>query len=38
MYNRPHMETTQFKDAYAPSGFDFVTILVSSAYRAGILL
>jgi len=30
MYNRPHMETTQFKDAYAPSGFDLLTILVSS--------
>ena len=31
MYNRPHMETTQFKDAYAPSGFDLLTILVRSA-------
>ena len=33
MYNRPHMETTQFKDAYAPSGFDLLTILVNSTRR-----
>jgi len=29
MYNRPHMETTRFKDVYAPSGFDLLNILVS---------
>ena len=29
IYNRPHMETTRFKDVYAPSGFDLLNILVS---------
>jgi len=29
MYSRPHMETTQFKDVYSPSGFDLLNVLVS---------
>ena len=29
MFGRPHIDT-EFKDVYAPSGFDLLTILVSA--------